>query len=894
MAPTLFNPVAKKWWQMVGKSDEDWPTFVRAVGDKGRLVGVGAGKNGTGGQTWLYGAVPMVAMDDARDGVDVERGTGILEEIYEELSNLASALPGGRALSAGTYREFHYYGVSLPRPFSPPAGHPLAEDLSHDFPDLLVPTRVALFGVRLIPSMAMRGSLLDKAKQMAASAVDAFASTEETPQSDFDDDAELISSIFTRAGLTVPTVDQFMMADSWWSFGTGQPATFTQHSDHLHVFRFAGDAKKAYKLDKKAKDLDGRECDDWGGRFDDFGVTVAAGSSTSFEGVTSLSQAARWAGTLLRTKGVVVSVRGFVEPAKVTQAEAKKLRDKYKNDIAHLRKKGKEVRGSTQDRFADQAWFFDMYERADTGAVCPTAHSTSVVVVLDGTDPKVADTESRKLAVKLAPMDDQQFPGMVETLMCSPVRANPVKFDWPTAAVVASCGINDLSTAGDPPLLSVLGGFTEHDGQPVWTNAHQSTGVENKPPIEIEIGETGSGKTQHMLYRWKQNGRVRLANDRIKKSVFVNPKEQVLGHVAEFYGGRTFLLDDMLTSDGALDALGFFSDSQLGFDQALSNCMSIAPGTPDQQRAAELPLQTALRFGITNGATATGQALSMWLAWARGVDTSRMLDEERRRHETDIAIVDEFLRVPRDNPRARSLVGTGKGQSGFDLSEGLTMIEATGGLALPSSVPDDPSTLYLPDRISLAILRNIVYACLHALANQDAVLYLDEGWVFMVGAKQEMERLGKIARSLDVPVTLADQNMLRVVDLADYISQGWIFNLRGAPEKNAMPAFTMFGVDPDYGGKWRRVVAEPKLPGYSAADGSGTSTSVFNYSSLRPLTVQDQNGKTVEVLRGSVAYYIDLHGHCLPVEIKLPREFLEIASTNPQDIRARLAKMSQM
>jgi len=878
---------AQHWWSTLKTAGDDWPTFIKSTGPDGRVTGVGAARHGAGGARYIYRAVPMVAQDDSRDDTDIERGADILDAAFTDLSRLADALPGGRRFSAASYREYHVLGVNVPRAFAPPPNHPLAGDLEMEFMDTVTPTRVCLFGVKLVPSLKLRGSWTDKLAQMGQSALDALSTADDVPDSDFDADAEMIGAILTRAGMTVPTAEQMLVADSWWSLGSGMPAVLYPHSDHLHVFRFADEAKRAHDLDKRNHDQDGRECDSWGGRFDEWGLTATAVTGSQFTGVDRLSHQARWAGSLLRSNAVVVSIRGLVEPAKVTMAEAKKVRDKYTRDIADLRSKGKDAAGSTKDRAADQAWFFDAYERAGESQVSPTSTSTSVVVLLDGTDPKGAESVSRSLAIDVAPMNDQQYPGVIETLMCSPVRANPVKLDWPTV-VVSSCGANDVSVAGDAPLLSVLDGFTEHDQQPVWSNAHQSTGIQDRPPITFVAGDSGSGKSQYMMWQWKQNGRVRLPNGRMRKSVFINPKEQLFGHVAHAYGGTQFLLDDLLTSDGVLDVLSFFADPNLGFDQALSTAVSIFPGTTQDQRNAELPLQQALRFGINNGARAIGQACSLWLDHAATTRDALTSDEERLRADHDMATVSTFLQMPRDNPRARALIGSGQGRSGMSFPDGPTMIEATAGLSLPSTIPDDPSTLFLGDRISLAILRTLVYAALHALANQDAVLYLDEGWVFLSGVRNDIERLGKVARSLNVPTVIADQAMNRIGDVAEYVSQGRIFHLRGNPEKNAKAAFRLFGLDPDHNDRWRRVVAEPELPGYSNTDGTGTT--VFNRQSLKPLVHRDANGRTTRVERGSVAYYVDLHGHCLPVEVRLPASFLDVASSNPGDAKRRMAR----
>jgi hypothetical protein len=176
---------------------------------------------------------------------------------------------------------------------------------------------------------------------------------------------------------------------------------------------------------------------------------------------------------------------------------------------------------------------------------------------------------------------------------------------------------------------------------------------------------------------------------------------------------------------------------------------------------------------------------------------------------------------------------------------------------------------------------------MHALANQEAAIFLDEGWVFMIGAKNEMERLGKTARSLNVAAWLADQGLKRVQHLSDYISQMFVFHMRGGREENATTAFRMFEIDPEFANRVDRVVAEPEAAGYSYMDGTGSTT--HNRMSLKPLFDRDQEtGEIIRTVRGAVAYYIDLHNHCVPIEIRLPESFLAMSSTNPQDIKKRL------
>ena len=56
-----------------------------------------------------------------------------------------------------------------------------------------------------------------------------------------------------------------------------------------------------------------------------------------------------------------------------------------------------------------------------------------------------------------------------------------------------------------------------------------------------------------------------------------------------------------------------------------------------------------------------------------------------------------------------------------------------------------------------------------------------------------------------------------------------------------------------------------------------------NWKSMRAL----RDPVTRAVLRGAVFLYKDLHERAIPVEVVLPDEFLQRASTNPNDIASR-------
>ena len=85
----------------------DWPTMIRSRLSDGRLLGVD-------NSLWLYRAVPMAPVAEARTP---EEGVATAEPLLmamEELAAMAASRPGGRRTSRQSYREVHALLVNLP------------------------------------------------------------------------------------------------------------------------------------------------------------------------------------------------------------------------------------------------------------------------------------------------------------------------------------------------------------------------------------------------------------------------------------------------------------------------------------------------------------------------------------------------------------------------------------------------------------------------------------------------------------------------------------------------------------------------------------------------------------------------------------------------------------
>jgi hypothetical protein len=147
------------------------------------------------------------------------------------------------------------------------------------------------------------------------------------------------------------------------------------------------------------------------------------------------------------------------------------------------------------------------------------------------------------------------------------------------------------------------------------------------------------------------------------------------------------------------------------------------------------------------------------------------------------------------------------------------------------------------------------------------------------GGAGEMDRLGRVARSLQVLPCLFTQ---RVTDALNARLEGYISRLAIRPI-----------TDPD---EARAACHSPSSTLTSTCNGSphpAPSAAAARPAKPRtgnPCAPPSRPPVTRQVLRGAVFLYKDLHERAIPVEVVLPEEFLQRASTNPADISARRSR----
>lgn len=367
--------------------------------------------------------------------------------------------------------------------------------------------------------------------------------------------------------------------------------------------------------------------------------------------------------------------------------------------------------------------------------------------------------------------------------------------------------------------------------------------------------------TQTMLYLADQFARMTTAYGEKSPVIIIDPKSGSHHDAAvRASGGVVNSLDDLIFSDGVFDPMRFSSTMTVGVELSSTMLLAINPwGTMKDDY--ETPLIKALAYGAEQGADCIGEALQI------------AVRDGQAPHE----MVQKVFDLAGASAMFRACVGMNHGGARLRTSEGITLIKVgEGNLDLPE--PGSVHEATQQQRIALALVRMMVFGSAAALSMRSGVLMLDEAWVMLSAGRSEMNRLGRLARSQQVLPLLFTQKVSDALDagLAGYIGRGIILPIQDRFEAEAAcELFRLEATDE----RMERITAKAYI-------GGNTETSTApNWGSMRAL--RDQNGV---VLRGAIGIYVDLAGRAVPVEIKIPKAFLDKSSTNPEDIRRREAQ----
>lgn len=468
-------------------------TMIRTKLSDGKVLGVD-------GSVWLIRKLPLEPVADAKS---VEERMNVympLMAAYDELSSMAAVSMNRRSVARANYRQTQLLMVNLSRLYNP-AGHKISGFLKESFPEQVTEKRIVLLAVKLVGKVGADGGF----RKAMDSVVETLVSGG-TPLSDYDDDFRKVDAAMARCGLSTPTAQDISMANSWWNQGEFPDTVDLPHSDHLHVF---ADTKAV----RMANDAGREDCTKWPKIPNHRSLTLATLADFSFEFESSESTAAHWATGLVEDGAVAISIRGGIEPAKVTRGELRRQRKRYMDDINERHKQNK----MEDSRQQEMLQTLELVENVYAGGGSPTLVDASVLVAFDGEVEDITQAGPRS-AANLRIMNFRQRQGLAEMMLCSGVRANPNLHDLPIQ-VVACSGIQSLSTVGDKD--GALLGFTERDSQPAYESPTAASSGD-AAPIFVNLGATGSGKSMVML--WKAIQFAKLGGPQ----VLIDPKAVAL------------------------------------------------------------------------------------------------------------------------------------------------------------------------------------------------------------------------------------------------------------------------------------------------------------------------------------------------------------------------------
>jgi hypothetical protein len=516
------------------QTEPSWPTKLRSRFPDGRCIGVD-------GSVWLYRSVPLAPVVDAvSPDVGLEAATPIMSA-FEAMSGMAQVRMARRSASKSSYRQIHVLLVNIPKRFTPPPGA-LGAYLARSFGDAEVDRRLLLFGVRLRdrvgggagpaelqgPGFRRAAGRTGHRLNRAVGSVAQTLSTGTAPLEDFDPDRTSVDEALTRTGLRVPTADEFRLANAWWNHGASPDTVFLEHIDHLHTFTSASSAVAAARLG-----ADGDECSSWPSMANTHSLAFGCVADFELPFVAASDPGAHWAADLLDAGAVCVSIRGLVEPPKVTRHELRRRKKQYLDDIHERADQGKMERAEQEEMLSELSEVEAVYSME---AAPPTIIDCSVLAVFSGRHEVSGYDLSevcRDSGVVLNSMVSRQRDALAETMLCSNVRSVPHVHDLP-AHTIACSGLPSLSVVGDRD--GALVGFTERDRQPAWLSPTAAATNDQLPMLAV-LGATGSGKS--LCANWLADQFARLG----RPVVYVDPKALALDTRVPTPGGWTTIKD---------------------------------------------------------------------------------------------------------------------------------------------------------------------------------------------------------------------------------------------------------------------------------------------------------------------------------------------------------------
>ena len=840
---------------------------------------------------WLYGVIPWAGpLTDGVKSRDLVGTSDLLNAFFDGLAGQVSyGAVRWRSVLKSQYREFHLFTGSFPvawRPERGMRGTDLGGWLARAYPRALTQRQFAVVGVRLFSAgKGRRGRRKDTLLNRFMDSLDrnVYSLVNNIyPDEAFDDDAENIARIMVDAGITPLShmdggkrISLVENLKTWWVARTDSPALpILPEPEHLHFFADIKSAMHAQRLYER-----GDECSTWhiAGSMP---ATVFFASESDFDHTPVNSRDAMWIGNLLATNrsggsgALAVSVRGRVEPSKVTGAELENHQTAIIEEEEQRLSKGRRMHGD-MERFKNRVT--DAVGEYQKNDMPPTLIDLSVAVCAAGNEKQAGEALSRVPIIDFkAPVTEaQQLRAFQSMMPCSAIRMNPYEVQWTSTAVSAS-GVASFATAGDRQ--GAILGWTEASRQPCYID---TTTVQDKDrkPFFVILGATGSGKTMtllHLCFQWSMiDSRSRPGSK--TPVVLINPKQSAdFSDPVRNFGGTSYSMSSDL-SNGVFDPLHLLPSREEAKTTATTMLTQIMDPN-GQDSSWEINLLSILDYGIKQGAECCGEALR--IAYESFLNGNEALPPNTA------DIYQDIQRLLNSQRAFRLIFGTSNDIEPLRLSEGLTVIDAGDYDLTPNQKDDKTAT----GRIKQWVLRMAVTGSGAAVRDRDGIVALDEAWITLgAGAGESVEQWGRLARQWRFMPVLASQKVKEFVDadLTGFISRGLLLSLPDADEdlggiSEAKNALRLMGVE-DRGDRIRhRMPISPER-----RDGEPEWRSL---QALRRKDNIDPDGNLIkrgEIVRGSVGYFVDNGTDPVPIVIDIAPELFKQISTRATDMDDR-------
>lgn len=850
------------------------------------------------GDVWLYAAIPQI--ENLMGGTDNQHRIDAKQQLQHFFEGLAALVPHAamqrRDMLKRYYREIHLLTSSMSVRYRPPRserGTLIGEEQSYAYGDYFTRKQFAVIGVKLIPSG--RATKHDRHKSLLTRIMDWFDSVAFSiangcqPFEDYLEDEDIIESIMSEAGLrpfSRMDATEFEhirnQMETWWvSRPTSNGLPIIAEYDHVHFFPNEGrcqDAKNKYNRDV--------DCVDW--NIDgEYPATVCALKSTSFNHTPIENPSSLWIANLMASargggaSAMAVSVRGIVEPAKVTAQEIRRNKRTLDETVGAREEKGHDATGDMLDAQENLHEGNDLYRLR---SVPPTLTETSVFACVAGRADRAARNLEYVPYVDFVALNsaNQQLMAFKSMQACSDVRLIPYERHL-SSTCLSGGGAGSLAVAGDDD--GALVGFTEANRQPVYVGPSIAS-VKDKRPAMLIIGDTASGKSMLMTklcYEWSL---INTPDGKRTPVILFNPKKGNDFEDAVTAVGGTVVRLDSEVANGTFDPFNVIPNQDEALQTATTMIADILKMSNDSVED-ELAVSCMLKYGLSRGMQCCGTMVACaardYLEYQRkGVDPEHLPDGNILPANT-LAMADKIRRALSTNQFLRLIFGTEDGTKPLRVSEGWTLVNAGNR----NIMPEPNSRASMTGRIQQWAMFMIVMGSFSAVEERDGVVAVDEAWSILDPDSPTcalIDQKLRTARSMRVTPVFASQKVKEFIgaNMVGGFSRAFLLSMSDTSDEKASPArlaLKLLDIRDENDVILNRMRAD-------AEKDNGDP----NWSSLKAL----YNSGTRDNIRGSVAYFIDGEKQPTPIEIVIPPDLLRKISTNAIDKRNRLATHQQV